>query len=510
MLAGMQKTKMRFRRPTPDEQTVLREMSIKLLVRPEDIARCDQLLIEQHYLHSSHLVGEHLRYALIWKGQWLAVATWSAAAFHLKARDRFIGWTDNQRRERLPLLVNNSRLWVLPDSHYPNLVSRFMKLMLGRLSADWQDRWKHPVVLAESFVDPEAYRGTGYKVSGWSQLGHTRGWKRSAVDFYQPHDRPKQVWIRQLVKNACVKLRAPQLPPDWVCALSAVPIRCTAKAKDIGSLMERLGREIPEFRRKQGLAYPIAGMLALIAMAVFSGVTKGYEDLADYAATLSQAQLRALKFRLDPHTRRVRHPERTTFERVLNAVDNTLLEQVLLLWQEQVLGPVQDRLVILDGKAIRHADVESVSAVSGTGRWLGSTLVAAESNEIPAARDQLAKMEIACKTVLADAAHTQVETVQQILYEQGGDYVLTVKENQKTLFQTLETLLAEQRFSPTTHAAHTRREAREQPGPSRNPGSGLSRRQPADGGLPGRADDCAAAATGSPQGQENDRDRLSD
>lgn len=506
----MQKTKVRFRQPTPDEQTVLREMTIKLLVRPEDIARCDQLLVRHHYLHSSTLVGEHLRYAVIWKAQWLAVATWSAAAFHLKARDRFIGWTEDQRRERLPLLVNNARLWVLPDCHYPNLVSRFMKLMLGRLSADWHDRWKHPVVLAETFVDPDAYRGTAYKVSGWSQLGHTRGWKRSAVDFYQPHDRPKQVWIRELVKNACAKLRAPQLPPPWVCALSPVPIRCTAKAKDIGSLMERLGREIPEFRRKQGLAYPIAGMLALIAMAVFSGVTKGYEDLADYAATLSQAQLRALKFRLDPHTRRVRHPERTTFERVLNAVDNTLLEQVLLLWQEHVLGPVQDRLVILDGKEIRHADVESLSAVSGTGRWLGSTLVAAESNEIPAARDQLAKMEVVGKTVLADAAHTQVETVQQILYEQGGDYILTVKENQKTLFQTLEKLFTEQRFSPTTHAAHPHHAAREQPGPSRNPGSGLSRRQPADGGLPGSADDCAAAATGSPQGQENHRDRLSD
>ena len=506
----MQKTKVRFRRPTPDEQTVLRDMTIKLLVRPEDIARCDQLIVEHHYLHSSHLVGEHLRYAVIWKGRWLAVATWSAAAFHLKARDRFIGWTENQRRERLPLLVNNSRLWVLPDSHYPNLVSRFMKLMLGRLSADWQERWKHPVVLAETFVDPEEYRGTGYKVSGWSQLGPTRGWKRSAVDFYQPHDRPKQVWIRELAKNACIKLRAPQLPPDWVCAVSQVPIRCTAKAEDIGSLMERLGREIPEFRRKQGLAYPIAGMLALIAMAMFSGVTKGYEDLADYAATLSQAQLRALKFRLDPHTRRVRHPERTTFERVLNAIDGTVLEQVLLLWQEQVLGPVQDRLVIFDGKEIRHADVESVSAVSGTGRWLGSTLVAAESNEIPAAREQLAKMQVVGKTVLADAAHTQVETVKQILYDQGGDYVLTVKENQKTLFQTLETLLTEQRFSPSPHAAHPRDEAGEQPGPSRNPGAGLSRRQSADGGLPGSADDCAAAATGSPQGQEDYRDRVSD
>ncbi len=129
--------------------------------------------------------------------------------------------------------------------------------------------------------------------------------------------------------------------------------------------MERLHRAIPEFRRKQGLVYPMAGMLALIAMATFSGVARGYEDLADYAAMLSQAQLRALRFRRDPHTGRVRSPERTTFERVLTAVDAELLQQVLLLWQEQVLGPVQDHLVIIDGKEIRHADVESVIAVEG-------------------------------------------------------------------------------------------------------------------------------------------------
>src|ERR1035438_5599229 len=54
--------------------------------------------------------------------------------------------------------------------------------------------------------------------------------------------------------------------------------------------------------------------------------------------------------------------------------------------QEQVLGPAQDRLVIVDGKTLRHAQVELVSAVNGQGRWLGTVPVKAGSNEIPAAR----------------------------------------------------------------------------------------------------------------------------
>jgi predicted transposase YbfD/YdcC len=496
----MQKDKIRFRRPAADEQTVLSGMSPKLLVRPEDVQKCDQILTEQHYLHSAHLVGEQLRYAVIWKGQWLAVATWSAAALHIKARDQFIGWTEEQRRQRLPLVVNNSRLYVLPECHYPNLVSRFMKLMLARLSSDWENRWGHPVALAESFVDPLEYRGTAYKVSGWSQLGPTSGWKRSAVDFYVKHDQPKQVWVRELVKKACVKLRAAELPPQWADVLAKVPPRCTAKVGEIASLMERLGQAIPEFRRKQSLAYPIVGMLALIAMAIFSGVTKGYEDLADYAATLSQGQLRALRFRLHPRTRRVRCPQRTSFQRVLTGVNAEILEQVLLLWQEQVLGPVQDKLVILDGKKIRHAHVESLNAVSGTGRWLGSTKVKEGSNEIPAAREQLAKLDVVGKVVLADAAHTQVETAGQILYEQGGEYLLTVKKNQKGLFETLETLFTEQRFSPSAHPAHPPHDPRAQSEPTRNPGAGLPGSQSAAGGLSRSSEYRPTAAPGPAQG----------
>jgi hypothetical protein len=499
----MAKPKSRFRRPTADEQTVLREMHVKLLVAPKDIQKCDQILIEEHYLHSAKLVGEQLRYAVLWKGQWLAVATWSAAALHLKARDGFIGWIEEQRRQRLPLVVNNSRLYVLAAHHYPNLVSRFMKLMLARLSLDWQSAWGHPVALAESFVDPDQYQGTAYKVSGWSQLGHTRGWKRSAVDFYEEHGHPKQVWIRELVKNACAKLRAPELPASWAALLNKVQPRCTAKVKEIASLMEHLRRTMPEFRRRQGLAYPIAGMLALIAMATFSGVAKGYEDLADYAATLSQAQLRALRFRLDPRTGRVRSPERTTFERVLRAVDAQLLQQVLLLWQEQVLGPVQDRLVIIDGKEIRHADVKSLSAIDGTGRWLGSTLVAEGSNEIPAGRQQLAVLDLAGKIVLSDAAHTQVAHARQILYEQGGNYLMTVKKNQKDLFETLETLFSQQRFSPSAHGPNPCPDAGEQSGATRNPGAGLPASLPPAGGLSRSASDRPASSASSPPRQEN-------
>jgi len=487
----MKKSKAGYRQPTIDEQQVLEQMTVRLVLREEE-PRCNEHLEQEHYLRSSQLVGEHLRYVVTWRGQWLALATWSAAALHLKARDQFIGWSEEQRRQRLALVVNNSRLLVLPQCHYPNLVSRFMKLMLGRLSEDWQKAWGHPVALAETFVDPQLYQGTAYKVSGWSQLGETSGWKRSAVDFYQKHERPKQVWVRELVKQACVKLRAPQLRPDWVVVAVNVPPRCTAKVAQITSLIAGLRREVPEFRSRKALAYPVAGMLALTAMAIFSGVAKGYEDLAEYAATLSQGQLRALGFRLDRHSGRVRCPKASCFERVLAGVESVAVERTLLRWQVQVLGPTQDRLVILDGKAIRHADVEVVNAVDGCGRWLGSAVVPEGTNEIPVARLQLAKLDLAGKIVLADAAHTQVETVQQILYEGGADYLLTVKANQKELVKTLETLLTPQRFSPCADRAHACDDPRVEPGPVRNPGARLPGNHPGPSGFSGSPHDRSA------------------
>src|SRR6266498_996218 len=445
-------SKSKRRELSPDEQHILEQGHIRLLSSAEDIGRCDQAIVEHHYLHSMSLVGEHLRYAFIYKGRWLAVATWSAAAFHIKDRDQFIGWSAQQCGRRRALLANNSRLLVMPDCHWPNLISRFMKLMLGRLSPDWQKRWGHPIALVETFVDPRYYTGTAYKVSGWSHLGKTAGWKRDADDFYEKNEAPKQIWVRQLVKKACVKLRAAQLPPDWAQVEQAAPIRCTAKAPEIRSLMESLLKEVPEFRRAQALAYPLPGLICLMVMAGAQGVVRGPQDLADYADTLSQGQLRALRFRADPHTGNLRCPKKTTFTRVLHEVDDDLIERVLLRWQDQILGPPQDPMVIFDGKKVRHAGVEIVNAVDCAGRFLGSVITDSKSNEIPAARQLLGGQDLLGKILVADAMHTQDETAKQILFEGGGDYLLTVKGNQSTLETTLATLFVKQSFSPSAHA----------------------------------------------------------
>lgn len=477
--------KSKRRHLSADEQEILEHLQVRLLTSPKDKTRCDQLLVEHHYLHDATLVGEQLRYAATYKGQWLALATWSGAAFHLKDRDDFIGWDFQQCRRRRSLLANNSRLLVLPECHSPNLISRFMKLVLGRLSQDWVQRWGHPLALVESFVDPQLYQGTAYKVSGWSHLGKTAGWKRDASDFYIKHDAPKQIWVRELVKKACVKLRAGQLPPEWAKVETGVAPRCTSTVKEIRSLNQSLRQELPEFRRAQALGYPVAGMVCLIVMAMATGVRQGPDDLAQFADTLSQPQLRALGFRRDKRTRRHRCPKKTTFTRVLAQVDAAVLEQVLLNWQRRRTGPIQDSLVIVDGKKMRHGGVEMVNAANGQGQYLGGVITQAKSNEIPAARQLLSRLDLAGKIVLADALHTQVQTGQQILFEQGGDFLLTVKANQPTLQATLQKLFEQQAFSPSGHAVQPGVAARAQSGQIGNSLSAVPGSDSQPGGFPG-------------------------
>lgn len=470
---------------TAEEQHVLEHGHLRLLTSREDIARCDQVIIKHHYLHDATLVGEHLRYAFVYKGRWLAVAAWSSAAFHLKARDQFIAWTPEQCRRRLPLLANNSRLLVLPECHYPNLISRFMKLMLAQLSADWEQRWGHPLAMVETFVDPRYYQGTAYKVSAWSHLGKTAGWKRDADDFYEKNDAPKQIWVRELVKKACVKLRAPQLPEAWAKVEAASSPRCTAKAEQIHGLMESIEKEVPEFRRRQALAYPLAGLLCVVVMAAAQGVVRGPTDLAVYADTLSKGQLRALKFRRNRHTGKMRCPKKTVFTTLLHEVDDDLVERVLLRWQAQILGPVQDKIVIVDGKKVRHAGVEIVNAADSQGRFLGSVITESKSNEVPAARLLLRGQDLLEKIVLTDALHTNEETARQILFEGGGDYLMTVKGNQPTLQTNLQTLFTEQSFSPSARGEEPRAQTRTQSRPAGNSSAAMRGSHAQPGRFPG-------------------------
>src|SRR5271166_3911632 len=413
--------------------TSLIGVQARLLDGRDDKARLQRLLRQHHYLGGVRPVGEQLFYAVTDAGgQWLGVLVFCAASRRLRGRDRWIGWTEEQRRRRLPLVVNNCRFLLLPDKTFPNLGSRSLRLTLDRLSADWQQRYGHPVVLVETFVDPEQFCGTVYTANGWQELGQTDGFGRVRRDFYVQHNKPKRLFARELCRNARRSLQADKLKP----ALAGVEVKSRPRSPQspgqIRSLVQHL-KTLPDYRQRIGL-YPLWSLVAIALLAHLCGAPKGQKDLAKFAKGLSQAQRRALGIRAQAG--RYPAPSQPTFCRLMARLDARALEDIFLQIQRQVRGPAPaEDLIVLDGKVPCHGGGHAVlTAVTVPSQhYLGSALVDQKTNEIPVARELFNRLELQERLVSLDALHTQDETARALVLEHGADYLLTVKGNQPTV-----------------------------------------------------------------------------
>lgn len=440
--------------PTTEQQQLLERIQVHL-IEPGEYGRCQQLLEQHHYLGGIHAVGEQMYYvAKDFDGRWLAVLVFCAAAKHLKHRDRWIGWSEQQRWKRLALVGNNARFLILPGAQVPNLASRILRLTLQRLSEDWQKQYGHPILVVETFVDPQRFRGTAYRANGWIELGRTAGFARCAHDYYVEHAEPKALFVKQLRKNACRSLQAEHLKPDLVGVEAQAGLRCTQSVPEIRSLRDYFQKLVPDFRSRIE-SYPLSALLSIVACAHFCGAPTGPSDLASFARRLTKAQRRALRIRRDK-TGRYPSPSQPTFSRVLFSVDAKKVEAAILAFQTQVRGKLPSQeMVAIDGKQPKHSQGQHLlNAVSlPSQHYLGSLPVDEKTNEIPVARELIPNLDLQGRMVGLDALHTQTQTARQIVQEAGGDYLLTVKDNQKGIRETLQTLMTATpaAFSPSTH-----------------------------------------------------------
>ena len=406
-------------------------------------------------LGNGTMVGEQLCYVAEHRGQWLALLGWSAAAYHLKGRDGWIGWNDNQRRGRLQLLANNARFCLLTEAGaHPNLASYVMGLNLTRLSADWQAAYGHPILAVESFVDLQLFRGTCYKATGWKAVGCTAGFKRVAEDFYEVHDRPKQLFVRELVKHAARHLRSRQLPAGLIDYQREVEPRCLLEGEASRSLRAILAKEVSESRSVHGLRHKQATVLAIAFAYLLAGGQGGHRAIVLFAKDLSPKQRADFGCWFNRRTKRYDVPTENCVYRVLKAVPVREFQQALWLWQKRRLGSADGDEVVLDGKALRGSlGTQLVGAINArSGRALGVEAVADKSNEIPAGRTLLEQLDLDGTIALMDALHTQVETSHSVVQEGGGDVVLIIKGNQGNLHECAKLSLPES-FSPSIHDA---------------------------------------------------------
>ena len=313
-------------------------------VRPSEERRYQELMRKHHYLGSLPKIGETLWYVAVWRDAWVALLSFSAAAWKCAARDRWIGWGFRHQYDRLRLVVNNSRFLILPDWHVPNLGSRILSLCQKRLLHDWQERFGHPVLLLETFVDPLRFQGTVYRADNWHYVGNTRGFRRTRKG-YAPCESPKMVFLKPLRADAHALLSGAVLDPSYRKGGSKIMLRA-----DHMQSLPSFFFAIPDPRRTQGRRHRLATVLAIAAGATLCGM-RGYKAIADWAESLGQKARRRFGCRREHDCFVV--PSESIIRDVLIRVDPWHLDRALQRWNEAY--GTQDESLAVDGKTMCNA-----------------------------------------------------------------------------------------------------------------------------------------------------------
>jgi hypothetical protein len=150
-------------------------LTFRQVRRTPDEALFNWLLESEHYLRYTQPVGEHLKFTFFAGSRPVALFAWSSAPRHLGPRDRYIGWSPEQRLRAIRYVAYNTRYLVPSWVKVPYLASHLLARMTGMLSEEWEKLYGHGVYFAETFVDPTRHRGTCYRAANWIFMGRTTG-----------------------------------------------------------------------------------------------------------------------------------------------------------------------------------------------------------------------------------------------------------------------------------------------------------------------------------------------
>ena len=408
---------------------------------------------EYHYMGESHGAGDVVRLVFEENGRPVALMTWAAACYHLKARDERIGWNPAMRAARLKLVVNNRRYTELvPKGSRPNLASHILGLAIRELPAIWERQWGYRPLLAETFCDIERTAGTCYRAAGWEEVGKTKGFSRvsHARDCYIPNGRPKVLFMNPFRRDAWDLIVSNALPDEYdVAAHSKADGVLPFKPEQVESLHWELCHV--KDPRGSNKSIGIGPLLAIFTMACAAGA-KDLKAAHGFARRLSNAQLKELgcpkaKDALGNEVwGKYVCPSYTAFYNLLRHKDKAGRYDFdvadyaahLSKWMTAQHGKLPRHLAA-DGKFID----EVVGLVSVVDAESGDVVAVAPASkkeglkgrcEYPVLRKTLAVMDLSGAVVSTDALSCQDDTAHTVLAE-GGDYVLQVKANRKGLLE---------------------------------------------------------------------------
>jgi predicted transposase YbfD/YdcC len=206
-----------------------------------------------------------------------------------------------------------------------------------------------------------------------------------------------------------------------------------------GSIYDHL-EKLTDLRKPNGKRYSLETLLMIIMMAKLCGANTPME-IAEWAQHRKEQLVELL------HLKRAQMPHHNTYRRIL--AEKMYEEEVERLVGEYNQSGRHGTVYSMDGKAMlgkRKSDETGVEYLLSVydvaqAKVLSQVEVGRKENEISKAPQALKRVEIAEKVVTGDALHTQRGISRQIV-EAGGDYVWPVKENQRRLYQNIQSLFA--------------------------------------------------------------------
>jgi predicted transposase YbfD/YdcC len=199
--------------------------------------------------------------------------------------------------------------------------------------------------------------------------------------------------------------------------------------------------EMPDGRSRRGKRHPLSAILAMACCAMLCGY-RSYSALAEWGRNYGTGIAHALGFTHNT-------PCAATLHTIFRHVDRDALEAKLGAWAESVVvsspaPSVGETAVALDGKTLRGSRKQGAPGVhllSALAHHVGLTLaqqaVDDKTNEITQVETVLRQLVLKDRVCTMDALLTQRHVAQAIV-DAGGDYVMTVKENQPQLRADIE------------------------------------------------------------------------
>lgn len=165
----------------------------------------NDLMIGQHPCGEAPLVGAQLRYLIGSEHGWLGALGFGPAAFALRSRDQWIGWSTSARLGHLREVVCLSRLLVRREVRCANLVSKVLSMVARRVAQDWQRRYGIKPLLIETYVDRSRFSGGSLRAANWLRVGSSTG--RGRLGPKTAVKTIKDVWLLPLNGHTRQKLQ---------------------------------------------------------------------------------------------------------------------------------------------------------------------------------------------------------------------------------------------------------------------------------------------------------------